>query len=240
LGNLFWIGILHGGEKASIWFQYLVTLEWLGLLFGLDGVIYGGIHYPLHKVNRELHIINEERMLSLRLDRVTRTLNADAFQDLLHYEVLRQKRQRSELSLLAIEARIELPALVSYTCSDNVLSLLASSLRANLRAHDVISHWGNGVFVILLMDTDMVGACTVGKKIRDVVAMSEYLCGKDSATIKLWMGVAIYMEGMTGENFLSLAFANLGRAKETNSSDVVSEYIFDYPANPQQESKGKN
>lgn len=215
-------------EDSFLWLQYILTLEWIGLLFGLDGVIYSGIQYPLHKLNRQLQVLREENMLSLRLDRVTRTLNAEAFQDMVRYEVLRQKRQKSDLGLLVIEALIEM-ASTNYTCPDNVLGLLAASFRANLRAHDVISHWGGGRFVILFMDTDLVGVCAVGKKMREVVSMSEYLCGNTSAKVTLFMGASVYVPGMSVEDFLSVGFANLQKAKEKKATDVVTEVIFDYP-----------
>ncbi len=212
-----------------LWFQYILTIEWLGLLFGLDGVLYSGIHQPFHRLSRQIQILNEEKMLSLRLDRVTRALNADAFQDMVRYEVLRQKRQKSDLALLAIDAVITMKDSTHYTCPDNVLGLLAASFRANLRAHDVISHWGGGRFVILLLDTDLVGACTVGKKIQEVVSMSEYLCGREVSEVKLFMGAAVYMEGMGVEDFLSLAFLNLSTAREKKTKTVVTEGIFESP-----------
>ncbi|MFN4216040.1 MAG: diguanylate cyclase [Brevinematales bacterium] len=215
-------------EYSFLWLQYLLTLEWIGLLFGLDGVIYSGIQYPLHKLNRQLQVLQEENILSLRLDRVTRTLNAEAFQDMVRYEVLRQKRQKSDLGLLVIDVLIEMTS-ANYTCPDNVLGLLAGSFRANLRAHDVISHWGGGRFVILFMDTDLVGVCAVGKKIREVVSMSEYLCGNTSAKVTLFMGASVYMPGMSVEDFLSVGFANLQRARDQKSIEVVTEEIFDYP-----------
>ncbi|URA10953.1 GGDEF domain-containing protein [Thermospira aquatica] len=228
IAGVFWL-------KASVdmanplWFQYILTIEWLGLLFGLDGALYSGIHQPFHKLSRQIQILNEEKMLSLRLDRITRTLNADAFQDMVRYEVLRQKRQRSDLALLAIDALITMKDNSQYNCPDNVLGLLAASFRANLRAHDVISHWGGGRFTILLLDTDLVGACTVAKKIQEVVSMSEYLCGKDEAEVQLFMGAAVYMEGMGVEDFLSLAFRNLSLAREKKTNSVVTEGIFESP-----------
>lgn len=228
ISGVFWIFLLYNPTQIH-WFQYIFTMEWLGLLFGLDGVIYSGMYYPFHKLQRQLQILNEERMLSLRLDRVTRTLNLEAFRDLAHYEVLRQKRQKSDLALLAIDTSIDLRPTASYTCPDSILGLLASSFRANLRAHDVVSHWGGGRFVILLMDTDLVGACAVGKKIRDVVSMSEYLCGQEAAQVKLWMGAAVYLSGMSVDQFFSLALLNLSRAKQRDVVEVVTEVIFEYP-----------
>ncbi|MCX7882338.1 MAG: diguanylate cyclase [Brevinematales bacterium] len=227
LTGFFWWRMV-GHEDSALWLQYILTLEWIGFLFGLDGVIYTGIHYPFHKLHRQLQMVSEEKMLSLRLDRVTRALNAEAFQDMVRYEVLRQKRQKSDLGLLVIEAVIEI-ASTNYTCPDNILGLLAASFRANLRAHDVISHWGGGRFVILFMDTDLVGVCAVGKKMSEVVAMSEYLCGEKSAKVTLFMGASVYVSGMSVEDFLSVGFVNLQRAKERKSPEVVTEAIFDYP-----------
>jgi len=225
-GVFWWQAFEH--QDVFLWLQYILTLEGIGWLFGLDGALYSGIHYPFHKLRRRIQVLEEENMLSLRIDRVTRALNAEAFQDMLRYEVLRQKRQKSDLSLLAIDVVIEIDS-TYYTCADNVLGLVAASFRANLRAHDVISHWGGGRFVILLMDTDLVGACAVGKKIAEVVAMSEYLCGDKSAVVSLFMGASVYTEGMSMEDFLAMGFVNLQRAKEKGIKQVVTEALFDTP-----------
>ncbi len=83
--------------------------------------------------------------------------------------------------------------------------------------------------MILLLDTDLVGACTVGKKIQEVVSMSEYLCGREVSEVKLFMGAAVYMEGMGVEDFLSLAFLNLSTAREKKTKTVVTEGIFESP-----------
>lgn len=125
---------------------------------------------------RELHERLEAQ--AARLQRLTRTddltglANRRAFEERLSAELLRSKRLDRPLSLLMVDLDDFKRVNDTYThvVGDGILRAAAEAMLACTREIDMVARIGGEEFVVLLPETDVAGASSVGNKVLEAVA----------------------------------------------------------------------
>lgn len=110
-----------------------------------------------------------------------------------------------------------------HAAGDHLLKTVANTIRASLRAQDVVARWGRDEMVILLPDTGREEALHVAEKLRAAVAGLAVSHNGIQIRSTLSLGVAENAEGMNLGEAISLADAALYRAKEDGRNRVASD-----------------
>jgi diguanylate cyclase (GGDEF)-like protein len=167
--------------------------------------------------NRQLHQISIE-------DSLTRLYNRRYLDLQLGVEVSRARRYSRPLcvAMCDVDHFKDINDRHSHTVGDEVLRTLAKLFRDAARVSDLIARFGGEEFLMILTDTDIVGAESLAQRIRAVVA--DYDWGKLARGLRvtLSIGVAELRESMDGSILLAAADARLYAAKRAGRDCVVA------------------
>lgn len=121
----------------------------------------------------ELESANRALDLQARTDALTGLLNRRGFESQLAFALAMARRSGRPLSLITVDVDHfkKVNDTYGHDAGDEVLRRLALTLQDRLRASDVIARLGGEEFVVLLPDTDMVGAQAIAQAL--VHAMAE-------------------------------------------------------------------
>jgi diguanylate cyclase len=113
-----------------------------------------------------------------------------------------------------------------HQTGDQVLRLVAMTLKSNIKGKDMAARYGGEEFAAILPETDLEGALIVADNIRRAVQAKELL--KRSTNEKLGritasFGVAMFREGDTPSTIIERADRCLYAAKHAGRNRVLSE-----------------
>ena len=173
----------------------------------------------IHDVTEQKRLKNELEYAALR-DPLTGLWNRRHFLNLLENARLQKRRYDVDYSLLILDAdhfkRIN--DTYGHDKGDEVLILLASTLRERVRETDAVSRWGGEEFTILLPQTTASSALHLAECLRQSVA--ELTCsGLPGLSISI--GVAQHQAEESTEDLLRRADAALYQAKAAGRNRVV-------------------
>jgi diguanylate cyclase (GGDEF)-like protein len=117
-----------------------------------------------------------------------------------------------------------------HLAGNNLLSKVAHLIKANVRIADLVARFGGEEFVIVMPNTDAIGAEIVAEKIRKVVEAESFLIpGKEIMPVTISFGVVAYpTEAKTKEELLGhaddalLAAKKAGRNRTKTYTSVVT------------------
>ena len=113
-----------------------------------------------------------------------------------------------------------------HQTGDQVLRLVAMTLKSNIKGKDLAARYGGEEFVAILPETDLEGAIIVADNIRKAIQAKELL--KRSTNEKLGritasFGVAVFRPADTASTLIERADRCLYAAKHAGRNRVVSE-----------------
>ena len=169
----------------------------------------------------------QERLSDLTTDTVTQLKNHRAFQERLRIELRHSRIKRSPLSLL----RINIDDFKRYnetyghSAGDAVLAELALTLSANLRGSDFAARYGGDDFVVLLPETEYLGALEAAERLRAAVESAPW----QHQAFTIGIGVSTSSRGgRCRYGLLAEAEASLRYAKKLGWDQVL--HIHDLPS----------
>ncbi|MGE3769974.1 MAG: GGDEF domain-containing protein [Bdellovibrionales bacterium] len=124
-----------------------------------------------------------------------------------------------------------------HLVGDQVLKLVASTLKENIKGRDTVARWGGEEFAVLLPQTRMDFAVKLADSLRNVVANKKIIRkpqNEDLGQITLSIGVTQYVYGEDMNDFVDRADQALYRAKQEGRNRVVSN---DPPVTPHIDTK---
>ncbi|MBN8958213.1 MAG: diguanylate cyclase [Rhizobiales bacterium] len=113
-----------------------------------------------------------------------------------------------------------------HLTGDQVLRLVALCIKENVKGLDIAARYGGEEFAVILPDTALRQALTVGEHIRRAVMMKELMkrsTGESLGRVSISAGIALYRRGETVRSFIGRADACLYAAKRTGRNKVVCE-----------------
>jgi len=125
------------------------------------------------------------------LDPTTGLLNRQAFRELVAAQ-LRRRGGPSALAVVDLDGFKAVNDSRGHPAGDEVLGLVATAIRANLRAQDLASRYGGDEFVVYLADCPVEGALRIMERIRAVVAA---VTGASGSTVTASVGLALSVDG---------------------------------------------
>jgi diguanylate cyclase len=178
----------------------------------------------ISQLQRDLDDVRREAML----DPLTKIYNRKFFDEGLIKAINEAKTTGAPLSLmlLDIDQFKRFNDTWGHQTGDQVLRLVAMTLKSNIKDKDVAARYGGEEFAAVLPETDLEGAMIVAENVRKAVQAKELL--KRSTNEKLGritasFGVATFRRGDTPSTFIERADRCLYAAKHAGRNKVISE-----------------
>jgi len=113
-----------------------------------------------------------------------------------------------------------------HLTGDQVLRLVAMSLKQNVKGQDIAARYGGEEFAVILPNTVLRSALTVADHIRRAVMAKELMkrsTGQNLGRVTISLGVATVRKGDTPQSLIARADACLYAAKRNGRNRVICE-----------------
>ncbi|WP_417326856.1 diguanylate cyclase [Halarcobacter sp.] len=153
-------------------------------------------------------------------DQLTGLFNRQKFNEIFKKEIKREKRYNNSLSLIIfdIDNFKNFNDDFGHNVGDEVLKIISKVLLENIREHDSVARWGGEEFLVLLPQTDELGAKNVAEKIRK--AIESYKRDDIPRQITASFGVTRFKEDDNETSVLKKADDALYKAKKEGKNRV--------------------
>jgi len=175
-------------------------------------------------LQRDLDDVRRESML----DPLTKIANRKSFDEGLETAIADANRNGDPLCLMIVDIDHfkTFNDTYGHQTGDQVLRLVAMTLKSNIKGKDLAARYGGEEFVAILPSTDLEGAVIVAENIRKAIQAKELL--KRSTNEKLGritasFGVAVFRSGDTPASLIERSDRCLYGAKHAGRNRVVSE-----------------
>ena len=174
-------------------------------------------------LQRDLDEVRRESML----DPLTKIFNRKSFDDGMIKAFAEAERGSTfSLILVDIDHFKNFNDTWGHQTGDQVLRLVAMTLKSNIKGKDIAARYGGEEFAAILPDTDLHGALIVAENVRKAIQAKELL--KRSTNEKLGritasFGVAVYRAGDTPSTLIERSDRCLYAAKHAGRNRVISE-----------------
>ena len=230
---------LLGPDAIDLWSRFQVMF--LLILFSLASMLLlqrqRKITKKLSEYKNQLELIVEERTGELRAknaqleceieekqkieaelkhlattDPLTSIYNRRKFNEVLSYELRRDERYPSGLSLILcdLDNFKSINDKYGHNTGDEVLKSFSKMVKSLIRSSDTFARWGGGEFVLLLPETGFETATQIAEKIRQETENSLF---SDTCRITASFGVTQFLEGDTETVLINRADEALYKAK---------------------------
>jgi len=152
-------------------------------------------------------------------DPLTLLFNRRKFDELLEYEMERDRRYRSGLSILFcdIDNFKRINDKYGHDVGDSILSTFASKVKNSIRKSDIVARWGGEEFVLLIPNTTAEITRTITEKIRKMIESTDFpIVEKVTASF----GVTHSLGEDNRDTVIKRADESLYRAKEKGRNRV--------------------
>lgn len=175
-------------------------------------------------LQRDLDDVRRESML----DPLTKISNRKSFDEGISRAIIDAVSNSHPLCVLMIDIDHfkRFNDTYGHQTGDQVLRLVAMTLKSNIKGKDIAARYGGEEFVAVLPQTDMEGAVIVAENIRQAIQAKELL--KRSTNEKLGrvtasFGVAMFHPSDTTTSLIERADSCLYAAKHAGRNRVVNE-----------------
>jgi diguanylate cyclase len=123
-----------------------------------------------------------------------------------------------------------------HLTGDQVLRLVAMSVKQNVKGQDLAARYGGEEFAVILPNTVLRAALTVADHIRRAVMSKELLkrsTGQNLGRVTISLGVATARKGDTSQSLIDRADACLYAAKRNGRNRVICETDPEVAATPE-------
>ena len=153
---------------------------------------FGNIQGEVAKVQQE----NKELLEKLQTDCLTSAYNRVYYEKCLKNEFSRYKQYQRVFSLvvLDIDCFKQINDGFGHNIGDKCLQVLASEVKATLRASDPLIRYGGDEFVVLLPETGRDQAMQVAEKIRQTISTTNFMVRGQPLPLTISLGVAQVLE----------------------------------------------
>ncbi len=153
-------------------------------------------------------------------DQLTGLFNRQKFNEIFKKEIKREKRYNNNLSLIIfdIDNFKNFNDDFGHNVGDEVLKIISKVLLENIREHDSVARWGGEEFLVLLPQTDELGAKNVAEKIRK--AIESYKRDDIPRQITASFGVTRFKQDDNETSVLKKADDALYKAKKEGKNRV--------------------
>ncbi|KXJ51051.1 MAG: hypothetical protein AXW15_12045 [Neptuniibacter sp. Phe_28] len=232
-----YIGERDGSEtpvgRIMIWKSAADVVEelnhntWINIVFAIIGfliielALFFGIRLALSQLEetvgertQEIRVLNRQLEEIAHQDMLTGVYSRRYFMQRLRQELNRSQRSKHPITLLMVDVdhfkRVN--DTWGHQTGDHVLTELGKLMMKNCRGYDVIGRYGGEEFCLLLPGVDAVTGLQMAEKLRERVERQITIPG-DGIHVTISIGVALYAEGQSAEEWINAADQALYKAK---------------------------
>jgi two-component system cell cycle response regulator len=184
------------------------------------------LHVRLRRLQAELREKNATLARLSTTDPVTGLRNRRYVTEFLSLEALRAVRYHTPLSvmILDIDHFKRVNDRHGHRIGDAVLQVMADTLRSSLRATDLVARYGGEEFLVVLPQTDLVGAGVLAERVRTAIEETAIDVGVEAPlSVTVSIGVAaLDAEAPCIEQLVERADAALYAAKDAGRNRVAA------------------
>ncbi len=144
------------------------------------------------------HLLEKARAFEQRAitDSLTGLHNRQQILDLAELEFQRARRLRHPLATLMVDIDNfkQVNDTYGHAAGDQVLRAVAARTRSDLRDIDLLGRCGGDEFVVLLVETELAGACKAAERVRQAVAETPVGVDHGPLNVTVSVGVALFTE----------------------------------------------
>jgi diguanylate cyclase (GGDEF)-like protein len=209
---------------------YDLILEML-LGFGTVMLVMDDARQAIEQVNRELTTARDRLEVLVRVDPLTEALNRHAFYSLVETEKPPANMQISEVAGCAIIVDIDNLKPINdsngHSVGDDVIRGVASVIRSQIRANDLLFRWGGDEFLILLFGVAEPEARSRVKRLNPLLENLAVTGAEQPVTVTVSYGVAPFTSLSGIERAIDRADGNMysDKSSRKNSGETASSFI---------------
>jgi diguanylate cyclase (GGDEF)-like protein len=187
--------------------------------------------YAYARTSSELYMddMNRSYQNLANTDELTRLANRRRMTDILYQEVSRSERNQRTFSIIIfdIDDFKKINDEHGHDGGDALLRAVPDIIRKVLRTPDICARWGGEEFLVLLPETNLVGARHVAERLR--IAFEEHsLPHNDSElSVTISVGVSEFRQAKNVEVCIKQADKNLYSAKAAGRNCVIASTDMD-------------
>ena len=155
----------------------------------------------------------------IEYDPILRIYNRSKFNEILAFEIKRQKRTTSSMVLMIIDIDHfkKVNDTYGHLIGDVVLLALSLFIKKNKRETDIFARWGGEEFVLLLLETDIEKGFNYAEKLRKMIENKHI---PQVGSIKCSFGITQYKNNDSKESLFKRCDDALYEAKENGRNQV--------------------
>lgn len=206
------INIMRSDQRFRI--ISLFTISFLFLLIIISVII------QLKTVKKDKQIF--ENMA--RTDYLTKLFNRRTFLEKVEEEEIRYLRSNFGYSIIITDVDNFKIFNDDYghECGDDVLKIVSKTLRKTCRKQDTVARWGGEEFIILLPETDVVGAKVIANRLKEAIEGLELVFNDTKLKITMTFGVNNFSEELNIDQIVHYADLALLHGKKIGKNVVVA------------------
>lgn len=179
----------------------------------------------ISKQNIELKRVKKELEKIAMYDTLSGLLNRMSLFNRIDIEIERAMRAMFPLSgiMLDIDHFKPINDNFGHQCGDIVIREIGNRLRSQLRKYDYAGRYGGEEFFIILPNTNLTQAFSIGERFRKEIANSSFQCGDEDIKITVSLGIAQYRASEVREKWIERADKAMYLAKQDGRNRVRME-----------------
>jgi diguanylate cyclase (GGDEF)-like protein len=111
----------------------------------------------------------------------------------------------------------------NHETGDQVLVMVANTLRHNMRSEDAVARWGGEEFVALLAGLDDTGLVVMAEKLRTLVERSFLRLKDQNVGVTISIGITLIRMDDTFKSVIDRADHNMYKSKQAGQNCVTGD-----------------
>lgn len=203
-----WINIVY----AVFGFFIIELALFLGIRLALSQ-----LEQTVSERTQEIRVLNRQLEEIAHQDMLTGVYSRRYFMQRLRQELNRSQRSNQFITLLMVDVdhfkRVN--DTWGHQTGDYVLAELGQLMMDSCRNYDVVGRYGGEEFCLLLPGVDAVTGLQMAEKLRERVEREILIPGSEGMHVTISIGVALYVEGQSAEEWINAADQALYKAKDS-------------------------
>jgi len=220
LSVYFWLLLKTSGSSYQLQVDQLV-IDWFQFMnIAINFIAVGLLGYGLRTSSMRAEAEMEKLAIT---DSMTGLYNRRKMFEMIQIE--QNRLRRSGKNFVMVITDIDLFKTINdrygHDCGDMVLREVSGLMKDTLRRQDILARWGGEEFVLLLPETDLVGARKVIEVLRQVIADHQFTYLEQQFPLTMTFGMALFDGKQSIEVVLKQADQLLYKGKESGRNCIM-------------------